>query len=175
MKLLINFRVITLVLLSLFGAVLLNGCTNDAPGGGEGYTGEIKDSSAKKLVNTCHFISKADIADWVSRYKKDSTGKITIQNQSAFSYLLNNSISFNSCIIRKLINDANSIGLRVIYGKSPDNQIHIILVGINPDYSNLYIKAEKECCDQNTLKKLGAQADGLSDGEFGGAEFGQMP
>jgi hypothetical protein len=88
-------------------------------------------------------------------------------------FLRRGSVSFNSCIIRKIISNENSIGLRVLYGIGADGRIHIILVGINADYSNLYVDGD-ECCPKPLNKTIGAQADGVNSGK-GGAEFGQMP
>jgi len=176
--------------------VLLNSCDNDSKKCCEGYTGKITNPRADSLVKRCHFLSKDSIEVWVARYDaykkellrkqenrtetKDSANakaeemKAAMDNMSA-RFLMGGSVSYNSCIIKKILCDKNSIGLRVLYGIGSDNRIHIILVGIQPDYTNLYVDGE-DCCDKSMNKNLGAGAgDGLAGGTKGGAEFGQMP
>lgn len=188
-------------MLSIALIVLLtfNSCDkNDNKKCCEGYTGKITDPMADSLVNRCHFLSQDSIELWVKRYQsyknqlsrkndyntqggnnKDSMNTETNQAAAemdavAARFLTRGSFSFNSCIIKKLLCDANSIGLRVLYGIGGDNRIHIILVGIKPDYSNLYVDAEAECCPQPMNKTLGAGLTGAT-GNPGGAEYGQMP
>ena len=88
-------------------------------------------------------------------------------------FLIGGSVSYNSCLIKKILCDKNSIGLRVLYGIGADNRIHIILVGIQPDYSNLYVDGE-DCCPDPLNKTLGAGLTSAT-GTSGGAEYGQMP
>jgi hypothetical protein len=174
--------------------VLLSSCNNDDSKSCQGYTGKITDAQADSLVKRCHFIKKDTIDAWVGRYEqfkkqldrkpdyrmsngdtanaKVAEMKAQIDEMSK-RFLLNGSVSYNNCIIRKILCDKNSIGLRVLYGISPDNRIHIILVGIQPDYTNLYVDGE-DCCGESLNKKLGAGISGATDAK-GGAEYGQMP
>jgi hypothetical protein len=146
----------------------------------EGYTGKIDNAQAEKLLKKCHFLSQDSIELWTKRYDEQKQRKgyndtlISGMDQLSSIFLKNSSVSFNSCIIKKILCDENSIGLRVLYGIGGDNRIHIILVGIKPDYSNLYVDAEAECCTGSMNKTLGAGLSGLTS-EKGGAEFGQMP
>jgi len=196
MKLKINHSVSAFIIAAFTSLLLLSSCDNDSKKCCEGYTGKITDPRADSLVKRCHFLSKDSIELWVGRYEtykkellrgqenrtdtKDSANakeadmKVAMDNMAA-RFLLGGSVSYNSCIIKKILCDENSIGLRVLYGIGSDNRIHIILVGIQPDYSNLYVAGE-DCCNNSLNKSLGAGAgDGAAGGTKGGAEFGQMP
>lgn len=192
MKFRMHTGVLAIFVLALM--YLLNSCNDDSKSC-EGYTGKITDKRADSLVKRCHFLSKDSIELWVSRYEaykkqlmpqrgdnqdpKDTLNgkageiKAAMDAMSA-RFLMSGSVSYNSCIIRKILCDKNSIGLRVLYGIGADNKIHIILVGIQPDYSNLYVAGE-DCCDKVNNKSLGAGAGAAGGGTLGGAEFGQMP
>ena len=194
MKFRINFSMAAFMITALSTALFLNSCNDDDQKCCEGYTGKITDSSADKLVKRCHFLPKDSIELWVGRYdayKKELMGKreyktdtkdtmnasasemkTAMDNMSA-RFLMGSSVSYNSCIIKKLLCDKNSIGLRVLYGIGSDNRIHIILVGIQPDYSNLYVDGE-DCCEKPLNKTLGAGLTSVTDNK-GGAEYGQMP
>jgi len=176
MKRILTLSNTLLVVCGLLCISLLTNCTRQK--GDSGYTGEIKDPRAKTLVSICHFIPADSIKTWTARYQRDSiAGKLSQDQQPAMSQLLRNSSSFNSCIIRELINNKESIGLRVLYGLSTDGKLHVILVGIKPDYSDLYVKVPAECCTSGTMmdKALNSPS-GLSGGNgTGGAEYGQMP
>ena len=146
----------------------------------EGFTGKPTDPRAEKLVNTCHFIGSDSIAAWTARYQENTTrtrgDNDTLRGlvpRPGLNNLLGDSTSFNSCIVKKILCNENCIGLRAIYGMSPDRKIHIILVGIKPDYGTLYIPEPEECCGPDGSKKVrGAQ---FGPGATGGAEYGQMP
>jgi hypothetical protein len=131
----------------------------------EGYTGAITDPSASSLVNKCHFIIKDSIIAWTARYQ---TYKYLICNDSlpGVNNVFRDSCSFNRCIIKAIICNDNCIGFRILFGMSPDKKVEIILVGIKPDYSTLYIKWPTECC--------GIPPPGPSFLE-GGAEYAQWP
>jgi len=195
MKFRINLHAAVIIISIFTSVMLLSSCTNDDNKKSyEGYTGKITDPRADSLVKRCHFLSKDSIEQWVGRYdafKKDlrenrdnrmdskdtmnakaNEMKAAMDNMSA-SFLMGGSISYNSCIIKKIIYDKNSIGLRVLYGIGSDKRIHIILVGIQPDYSNLYVDGE-DCCDKSINKTMGAGVSGAG-GTPGGAEYGQMP
>ena len=61
---------------------------------------------------------------------------------------------------------------------SVDGKIHIILVGVQPDYNNLYVKYSKEFCRQGPGMRAMQTGDGdrsSNDGKSGGAEYGQIP
>ena len=141
---------------------------------------DLTNPLARKLVDsTCHFISKSDIAAYVERYQRLKKAGDTSSGTGTMRNVLSDSCSFNNNIVRSILADEKCIGLRVIYGVGPDNKLHVILVGIAPDYSTLYIKRPKENCspDQNmkTMQAQSPQRDRESQDEVGGAEMGQMP
>lgn len=196
MKFRINFSMAVLISMLFTSLVVLSSCNNDDAKDCQGYTGKVTDARADSLVNRCHFLSKDSIEKWVAQYEQFKSqlerkpdyqtnpndpanakaAEMKAQmDEISTSFLKGGSVSYNNCIIRKILCDKNSIGLRVLYGIGGDNRIHIILVGINPDYSNLYVDGE-DCCAEPLNKKLGAQAsDATSSGKKGGAEYGQMP
>jgi hypothetical protein len=195
MKQRINFRMTAMITIVFASLLICSSCKKNGDKKCEGYTGEITDTLATKLVNRCHFLSEDSIDVWVKRYENfknnmDRKDKYNIKagdstdaamagmnadlDKSAAQFLRGGSVSFNSCIIKKILCHENSIGLRVLYGIDSKNRIHIILVGIKPDYSNLYVEAEDECCTKSMTKDLGAGLSGLT-AISGGAEYGQMP
>lgn len=196
MKFRFNIIAVAFIITAFSSLVLLSSCDNDSKKCCEGYTGKITNPSADSLLKRCHFLSKDSIELWVGRYdayKKELIGKLKDRTDNKYSanakeadmkiamdnmaarFLMGGSASYNSCIIKKLLCDKNSIGLRVLYGIGSDNKIHIILVGIQPDYTNLYVDG-KDCCPDPVNKSLGAQsADAMGGSAKGGAEFGQMP
>jgi hypothetical protein len=155
----------------------------------EGYTGKITNEQALKLVNTCHFLSKDSIEIWTKKYeayKKRLGGeKDTVAlalDKAAAGFLKGGAVSFNSCIVKKILCHENSIGLRVLYGIDGNGKIHIILVGIQPDYSNLYVNAQNDCCGSTAAQSStaaksteSAPDEDEAAGSLGGAEYGQMP
>jgi hypothetical protein len=197
MKFRINLSMALIISLALTSLVLFSGCNNDdSKKCCEGYTGKMTSPRADSLVKRCHFISQDSIEAWVGRYeayKKDlirkqeyrTDGKDSVNakademkaemDEMSKRFLLGGSVSYNSCIIKKILCDKESIGLRVLYGIGSDSRMHIILVGIKPDYSNLYVKVGDECCPQPMNKTLGAQAGDAGGSGKGGAEYGQMP
>jgi hypothetical protein len=193
MKFRINFSMAVFISMVFISMVLLSSCNNDRKCC-EGFTGKVTDPRAESLQKRCHFIKKDTIEDWVRRYEeykiklgrktdyrtnpndtlnaKDTEMKAEMDEMST-RFLKGGSVSYNSCIIKKILCDKNSIGLRVLYGIGRDNRIHIILVGINADYTNLYVDAE-DCCPDPLNKTLGAGLTSITDAK-GGAEYGQMP
>lgn len=166
MKRIFNSSTLSILATALLTVILLSNCSSG------GYKGEIKNPDAKKLVTTCHFITEDSIKVWVARYRNDTTGKKISQDLPGIDTLLRNNRSYNSCIVRQIINDKECIGLRVMYGLSADNKFHVILVGVKYDYSDLYVKEPQECCGG----KVQAQAtEALTEGKLGGAQYGQMP
>lgn len=186
----------TLFIMAVFTSIiLLSSCTNgDGKKCCEGYTGKVTNANAESLLKRCHFIEKDTIEDWVGRYEKyreqlgrkpdyktnnkDTTNAKADEMKAAMDemsvrFLKGGSVSYNSCLIKKILCDKNSIGLRVLYGIDRNNRMHIILVGINADYANLYVQAD-DCCPDPLNKTLGA---GLTSptAPSGGAEYGQMP
>ena len=196
MKFSINFSKAMLLTFAFAASLTFNSCKDDDDQKCcEGYTGKITDARADSLVKRCHFLSKDSIEVWVKRYdaykerlnrkpdyrtnNKDTANANTADMKPGLDdmtkgFLMGGSVSYNSCIIKKILCDKNSIGLRVLYGIGSDNRIHIILVGINPDYSNLYVAGE-DCCPKPLNKTLGAQATDANGSGKGGAEYGQMP
>jgi Fe-S cluster assembly iron-binding protein IscA len=194
MKFKINLSFVVLIGVVFSSLLLLGSCNNDDSKCCEGYTGKVTGPQAESLQKRCHFIDKDTIAVWVARYEKykeqlgrkqdyktsnqDTTNTKADEMKAAMDemsllFLKGGSISYNSCIVKKILCDKRSIGLRVLYGIGPDNRIHIILVGINADYSNLYVEAE-DCCPDPLNKTLGAGLTKAT-GASGGAEYGQMP
>ncbi|MEP7141758.1 MAG: hypothetical protein ABI707_02750 [Ferruginibacter sp.] len=180
MKIIFKFRALVLFTTALFTLILFSKCNKKGNPKNEngGYKGEVTDSQAKQLVRTCHFIWDDSIRVWTKRYQ-ESKRKGGNDNQPGLqggmpdlNYLLGDSSSFNGCIIKKIIGNEKCIGLRVVYGMSADRKIHVILVGINPDYSTLYIEEPKECCGGTAQMLL---APGNAAGRVGGAEYGQLP
>ena len=194
MKFRINLSVAVFIITALTSAMLLSSCNDDSKKGCEGYTGKVTDARAESLLKRCHFIIKDSIEDWVGRYEEyktklsrkpdyktnsqDSTKAKGDEMKAAMEemstrFLMGGSVSYNSCMIKKILCDKNSIGLRDLYGIDRNNRMHIILVGIQPDYSNLYVEAG-DCCPDPLNKSLGA---GLTSptAPSGGAEYGQMP
>ena len=73
--------------------------------------------------------------------------------------------------MRAIITNDSCIGLRVIYGMDENNKVHIILVGINPEYETLYIKNPENCVEEKNM----AAKDGSGGSGTGGAEYGMEP
>lgn len=183
MKLKTKFGAAAAAITGFMLLLALGSCTNDADKNCcKGYTGKITNERSLKLVNKCHFLSKDSIELWVGKYaeykKRLGGDKDTVAaalDKMSAGFLRTGSLSFNSCIIKKLICHEKSIGLRVLYGIGADNRIHIILVGINAgDYSNLYVEDAEACCDKSINKSLANGVSGAN-GNPGGAEYGQMP
>ena len=187
MKLNFKFRALAGLTMALFTVILLSKCKEKvvvAKDCCQGYTGAISDSSAMNLKNKCHFISQDSIVAWTGRYKlymKDSLPYIKTSDSllnRASKFLHQSSISFDHCIIRTILCDENCIGLRVLYGMSANNKFHVILVGIDKDYNNLYVEGLQECCGGGKLKVeevLNSGGGLFGGGTAGGAEYGQMP
>lgn len=152
-----------------------------------GYTGELTNPKSVALSQVYHFIEKDSIDKWTERYKmyKDSISGNHLPGTNGS--VLQDSSSFYNTIIRKIIGNENSIGLRVLNGMDAEKKVHTIFVGINPDYTSLYIpepielqsKGEKK--QANLIKDLspmaqvpGVRTVGLT-GKIGGAEYGTMP
>ncbi len=102
-----------------------------------GYKGPIVAPQAISLYGIDHFIPKDTIDDWTARY--DANNALLKKNNFKGSELLVNSCSFNGYYVRLLLCNKNCIGLRVLHGMDTKLKVHIILVGIKPDYSTLYI------------------------------------
>jgi hypothetical protein len=134
----------------------------------DGYTGPVTNKQALALQAKCHFMPKDTIAVWTARYQKNKpTGAPLPPTSNPFG----DSCSFNNSIVRAIITNDSCIGLRVIYGMDEINKVHIILVGIKPDYSTLYIRKPKEC----GLEKNMGTKDGDGDDDLGGGEMGLTP
>ncbi|MBL7702603.1 MAG: hypothetical protein JNM14_10145 [Ferruginibacter sp.] len=182
MKLLTKLKLAVVPVTSFALLLATSSCNNNTDGKCcAGYTGKVTNEQSLALVNKCHFLSKDSIEMWTGKYEAykkrlggDQDTIAAAMDKMAAGFLRGGSVSFNSCIIRKIIANEKSIGLRVLYGIGADNRIHIILVGINADdYSNLYVSAE-DCCDKPVNKSL-ANGAGSATGSSGGAEYGQMP
>jgi hypothetical protein len=134
----------------------------------DGYTGPVTNKQALALQAKCHFMPKDTIAVWTARYQKNKPSASPTATAT-----FGDSCSFNNSIVRAIITNDSCIGLRVVYGMDEINKVHIILVGIKPDYSTLYIKKPKECgLEKNIAAKDG---DGDGDDDLGGGEMGLTP
>jgi hypothetical protein len=138
----------------------------------EGYTGTVTDSSSLNLLNQCHFIEKDSIDSWTARYQANKNLICNDTLPTAIN-VLGDSSSFNRCIIKAIICNDSCIGLRVVYGMDIALKVHVILVGIKPDYSTLYIPRPGECCPPLTMAK--GVSGGGGGGPLGGAEYSLMP
>jgi hypothetical protein len=166
-----NFKQLKFVLIGIAASVLLifSACCHKKDCC-QGYTGTITDSSANALKNVEHFILKDSIVSWTARYQAN---KALICNDSlpGVADVLGDSCSFNSCIIKAIICNDSCIGLRVIYGMDVMKKVHILLVGIKPDYSTLYISRPSECIISRSMARTAMPAGD----EKGGGEYAQYP
>ena len=149
--------------------VVLNSCINTATNTHAGYQGAVTDSQATMLQGICHFMPKDTIATWVARYT--AYKKMPEQDSATVANLIMDSCSFNNNIVRAIITNDSCIGLRILNGMDEQNKVHIILVGIKPDYSTLYIKKPADC-GQTTNND---QAKGKPVQEVGGGEMSSIP
>jgi hypothetical protein len=146
-----------------------------------GYSGPIVSPAAIALYAKDHFIPKDMIDEWTQRYEAN---KAMIKNDRLMGadHVLGDSCSFNGHYVSLLLCNKNSIGIRVLHGMDPDYKVHIILVGINPDYSTLYIPKP----GSNFMPVKGAKGlFGINntdeevipsfDNVVGGVEFSQKP
>ncbi len=159
-----------LATVAIFAALFFSKCTNAVSETNcDGYTGKVENKQALALQAKCHFMPKDTIAVWTERYQKNKpTIGTALPNASS---ILGDSCSFNNSIVRAIITNDNCIGLRVIYGMDENNKVHIILVGINPEYETLYIEKPKDCGEE----KNAAAKDGSGGSGTGGAEYGMEP
>jgi hypothetical protein len=132
-----------------------------------GYTLTEGDNneSAINLVQKDHFLNQATIELWSQTYKDWETGRDT---SKGCEYVVAPSTSFNRCIIKAILCDDKCIGLRVLPGIDPEHKdgVHLMIVGIDKDYNNLYINWDELDC----------KAEGTNyTGQKGGAEMGQIP
>jgi hypothetical protein len=148
---------------------------------GSGYNGEITDSSALALVNRSHFISRDSILAWTVRYEEINA--LRSKNSQYYEEEVPvSSCSYNRCFVQALLSNEKCIGLRVLFGLDTEKKIHVILVGINPDYSNLYIPRPTGCLpDQagvDSERLPGADGNNGTAGDpgvLGGLQFSQKP
>jgi hypothetical protein len=139
-----------------------------------GYTGDVTNKAAKVLMATCHFMGKDSIDSWTIRYQKNKAN-IGSTSLPTVTSILSDSCSFNSSIVRAIITNDSCIGLRVINGMDASNKVHVLLVGIQPDYTTLYIKKPKDCAVKDILNQKDATKDDDPDDELGGGEMGIEP
>ncbi len=173
-----------LFLMTIVSVVFLAKCTPKNHGD-VGYTGLLTNPQAITLSKVYHFIEKDSIDKWTERYKtyKDSISRNHLPGVGGS--IFQDSSSFYNTIIRKIIGNENSIGLRVLNGMDAEKKVHTIFVGINADYSSLYIPEPTELRDKKRQTAFFqnpspfAQAPGViqaaSTGKFGGAEMSPAP
>ena len=153
----------------LFGAVTISSCHNNEKREKccEGYTGTVSDTNSVTLIARNHFIRTDTITAWVNRW---NANKATFPQASMVNStgIVGVTHSFNRCIIKAIICNDSCIGLRVLTGQSADLKVHTILVGIKPDYTNLYI-SEPNCNDTSSHSNQRRMAS------WGGAEVSLDP
>ncbi len=161
-----------LAAIAIFSLLFFTQCTGEATFTDcDGYTGPVTNKQALALQAKCHFMSKDTIEVWTDRYQRNKLK--TADTLLSVGNILGDSCSFGNSIVRAIITNDSCIGLRVVYGMDEANKVHIILVGIKPDYSTLYIRKPKECgVEKNTAAKDGG--DG-GDDDMGGAEWADEP
>jgi hypothetical protein len=143
-----------------------------------GYNGPVSPGYATSLYGIDHFITKDSILVWTERYQAN---KALIRNDSLppAGNVLGDSSSFSGCFVRALLCNDSCIGLRVIYGMDPEKKVHVILVGIKPDYTTLYIPRPTSCYPLPSRlaapKAKGSDGEMFYDDELGGLEMGQIP
>jgi hypothetical protein len=103
-----------------------------------GYRGPVVSPAAISLYATDHFIPKEMIDKWTARYEAQ-TGLPSNGSLKMRDLVLSNSYSFNGRYVSLILCNKDCIGLRILLGMDEDSKVHIILVGIKPDYSTLYI------------------------------------
>jgi hypothetical protein len=136
----------------------------------DGYTGTVTNKKALALQAKCHFMPKDTIAVWTERYQKNKPTALP-----STTAIFSDSCSFNNSIVRAIITNDSCIGLRVVYGMDEVNKVHIILVGIKPDYSTLYIRKPKGCGVEKNMAAKDGNDDDDDDDDLGGGEMGQIP
>jgi hypothetical protein len=159
---------VLLAAVAIFSILFFTQCSDEASlSDCNGYTGTVTNKQALALQAKCHFMSKDTIAVWTARYQKNKPMAAPTANAT-----FGDSCSFNNSIVRAIITNDSCIGLRVIYGMDEVNKVHIILVGIKPDYSTLYIRKPKDC---GVEKNAAAKDGGGPEDETGGGEWGNEP
>jgi hypothetical protein len=174
MRLYSSYSKFKIVMLLIISFSLFVSCTDDENElNCDGYTGPVTNKQALALQAKCHFMPKDTIEVWTARYQKNKprTGDTTLSVAS----ILGDSCSFNNSIVRAIIANEKCIGLRVVYGMDENNKVHIILVGINPDYSTLYIKKPKGCGIEKNASAKDGNGDDDDDDDLGGGEYAEMP
>jgi hypothetical protein len=167
-KQLFSFKFV-LAAVAIFSVLFFAQCTSETSFADcDGYTGPVTNKQAVALQAKCHFMPKDTIAVWTERYQKN---KPTAAPSATATF--GDSCSFNNSIVRAIITNDSCIGLRVVYGMDENNKVHIILVGIKPDYSTLYIRKPKDCgVGKNAAAK---NEDGGGDDDLGGGEWAETP
>lgn len=156
-----------LAFVAIISVLFFTQCTGEASlGNCDGYTGSVTNKQAIALQAKCHFMSKDTIAVWTARYQKN---KPTASPTA--TAIFGDSCSFNNSIIRAIITNDSCIGLRVINGMDEKNVVHVIVVGIKPDYSTLYISKPANC----GVGKDAAAKDGAGGSGTGGGEWAENP
>jgi hypothetical protein len=169
-------KMFVLLLLIILAAVFTK-CTSSTTSieNCDGYTGPVTNKNAAALQKVCHFMPKDTIAMWTARYQKNKTN---INTKLPDSPVLGDSCSFNNSIVRAIITNTECIGLRVIYGMDEKNKIHVLLVGIKPDYSTLYVRKPADC-GVGTIEEKRVKEDKAKKGEpeeeLGGGEMSLNP
>jgi hypothetical protein len=157
-----------LAAVAIFTILFFTQCNDEASFADcDGYTGTVTNKQALALQAKCHFMTKDTIAVWTARYQKNKP-----QASPTASATFGDSCSFNNSIVKAIITNDSCIGLRVIYGMDEVNKVHIILVGIKPDYSTLYIRKPKDC---GVEKNAAAKDGGGPEDDLGGGEWAETP
>lgn len=182
---------VTIFIITIFSVFILTQCQDKNKYIITGYTGPLTNPKSVALSQVNHFIEKDSIDKWTERYQlyKDSIKMNHLPGVTG--PIFKDSCSFYNTIIRKIIGNENSIGLRMLQGMDAEMKVHTIFVGIKPDYSSLYIDEPEDLNDKGGNGKDGkgtsnlnkglspfAQTSGTKtgkSGKVGGAEYGTMP
>jgi hypothetical protein len=146
-----------------------------------GYKGPVVTKEAIALYTRDHFIPKATIEEWTARF---AAYKKNLRNDSSKSLVeeLGSSYSYNGYYVNLILCDKGSIGTRILLGLDELYKLHFILVGINPDYTTLYIRKPGSYLSLPKSKRAIWGINGVDDAVFepneiiyGGLQFSQRP
>jgi hypothetical protein len=146
-----------------------------------GYNGPIVSKEAIALYAQNHFISKETIEEWTSRF---DTYKNKLSNDSLRSLVneMGSSYSYNGYYVSLILCNERSIGIQILPGLDEQYKLHFILVGINPDYSRLYIPKPTDDKGLPSSRKgvwntnrVDGDLSTANAGTVGGLQFSQRP
>ncbi len=154
---------------------LMTSCTNQVKQKPSNQTklSLAKSNEAQALIKRNHFMVSDSIEAWNKRYL-ENRDKVVNNKLPDQEMVYGDVSSFNNCIVSSIITNDSCIGLRVLYGMDAFFKVHVMLVGINPDYTTMYIKRPK-ACEGDISGQAKDSINVKADEEMGGAEFGMEP